>query len=92
MRTAGLPEFRKLWGRIPEGLEAGTYRVYVKSNYNVEPFSGQKSFVISTTNNLGGKNNFLACCFYALGIICFLYTICFIVAVYKKKGDAKASH
>ena len=25
MRTAGLPNFRKLWGRIPDGLAEGTY-------------------------------------------------------------------
>jgi len=25
MRTAGLPNFRKLWGRIDDGLEAGKY-------------------------------------------------------------------
>ena len=25
MRTAGLPNFRKLWGRIDNGLEAGSY-------------------------------------------------------------------
>jgi hypothetical protein len=27
MRTAGLPNFRKLWGRIPNGLEAGSYEL-----------------------------------------------------------------
>jgi len=27
MRTAGLPNFRKLWGRIPDGLEAGSYEL-----------------------------------------------------------------
>ena len=25
MRTAGLPNFRKLWGRIDNGLEPGEY-------------------------------------------------------------------
>jgi len=25
MRTAGLPNFRKLWGKIDQNLEAGTY-------------------------------------------------------------------
>lgn len=29
MRTAGLPNFRKLWGRIPGGLEAGDYEVHI---------------------------------------------------------------
>jgi hypothetical protein len=33
MRTAGLPNFRKLWGRIDEGLEPGTYNLYVNNQY-----------------------------------------------------------
>jgi len=31
MRTAGLPNFRKLWGRIPGGLEAGDYEVHINN-------------------------------------------------------------
>jgi hypothetical protein len=29
MRTAGLPNFRKLWGRIENGLAAGDYIVQI---------------------------------------------------------------
>jgi hypothetical protein len=25
MRTAGLPNFRKLWGRLPDGIDADEY-------------------------------------------------------------------
>jgi hypothetical protein len=29
MRTAGLPNFRKLWGRIDEGIKKGVYKVVI---------------------------------------------------------------
>jgi len=57
MRTAGLPNFRKLYGKISvEGdvLEAGPYTVKIENNYNVKDFQGKKYFVLSTTNMLGG--------------------------------------
>jgi hypothetical protein len=56
MRYAGLPTFRKLWGRImdskaiaeagitdgefKDGLEAGSYTMMIENNYDVEPFEG----------------------------------------------------
>jgi len=40
MRTAGLPNFRKLWGRIDDGLEPGNYKLEVSNQYRVEPFQG----------------------------------------------------
>lgn len=38
MRTAGLPNFRKLWGRIPDGLEVGKYQIKIENNYKVDKF------------------------------------------------------
>jgi hypothetical protein len=29
MRTAGLPNFRKLWGRIEDGMEPGDYMLKI---------------------------------------------------------------
>jgi len=34
MRTAGLSTFRKLWGRISETMESGTYTFTIENNYN----------------------------------------------------------
>jgi len=50
MRTAGLPSFRKLWGKLPNGLEAGSYTLYVNNIFDVSAYQGKKSFVMSTTN------------------------------------------
>jgi hypothetical protein len=39
MRTSGLPEFRKLWGRIDTPLNPGeNYTLNIKNNYNVSSF------------------------------------------------------
>lgn len=38
MRTAGLPTFRKLWGRIEQDLQPGTYSVSISNNFEVRPF------------------------------------------------------
>jgi hypothetical protein len=41
MRTAGLPTFRKLYGRIEQNLEEGSsYTVEVDNNFEVRPFEG----------------------------------------------------
>ena len=90
MRTAGLPNFRKLWGKINENLTPGKYYVKVRNNYQVKPFQGQKSFVISTTNALGGKNYFLAICYITVGTLCMLFSFVFCVA-YMKKRDTNQS-
>lgn len=38
MRTAGLPNFRKLWGKLDKDLEEGEYQVRIKNNYKVDSF------------------------------------------------------
>ena len=87
MRTAGLPNFRKLWGRIETPLKKGKYKLFVKNNYKVSPFQGKKSFVISTTNALGGKNYFLAICYVVVGTLCVLFAFVFCIAYMKKRSS-----
>lgn len=86
MRTAGLPNFRKLWGKIDGELAAGKYRVSITNKYDVNGFDGNKSFVLSTTNALGGKNYFLAICYIVVGSLCLIFAIIFLVAFLKKKN------
>jgi hypothetical protein len=87
MRTAGLPNFRKLWGRIDTPLEKGDYYLKIQNNYEVKPFQGQKSFVVSTTNALGGKNYFLAVCYITVGTLCMMFAFVFCVAWMKRKNQ-----
>lgn len=69
MRTAGLPKFRKLWGRIHEGIKAGDYKLTFENNYNPNTFAGQKNIVLSTSGPFGGKNLFLSVAFIVVGVI-----------------------
>jgi len=90
MRTAGLPNFRKLWGKIETDLQPGEYVIDITNNYDVAPFKGKKSFVISTTNALGGKNYFLAICYITVGTLCMLFSFVFCVAYFKKRNNNPA--
>jgi len=80
MRTAGLPTFRKLWGRIETDISPGKYTIEIQNNFEVRPFKGKKSVVHATSNVLGGKNYFLAISFLAVGgasmLFAFLLCLC----------------
>ena len=91
MRTAGLPNFRKLWGRIPNGLDAGDYEVHISNEFEVSPFQGKKYFVLSTTNALGGKNYFLAVCYIVVGTLCMLFAFIFCIAYMRRRSGPNLS-
>ncbi|GLJ53638.1 hypothetical protein SUGI_1144070 [Cryptomeria japonica] len=78
MRTAALPTFRKLYGKIEVDLNANdTIKVNLANNYNTYSFSGKKKLVLSTTSFLGGKNNFLGIAYLTVGGLCFFLAIVF---------------
>lgn len=89
MRPAGLPDFRKLWGRIYMNLTPGKYKLTITNNYSVRSFNGKKSFVMSTANKLGGKNNFLGVSYLIVGCICVIVAFFFWVGHKKYNSDKK---
>jgi hypothetical protein len=89
MRTAGLPNFRKLYGKVETDLVPGQYFMRIANNYVVSSFDGKKSFVLSTTNALGGKNYFLAICYIVVGSLCIVFSVIFFIAYMKKKSSRR---
>ena len=87
MRPSGLPNFRKLWGRIHQDLEPGEYTLNINNQFDVASFSGQKHFVLSNVNAFGGKNTFLAVSYIVVGVICIILAIVFLIGynIHQKK-------
>ncbi|XP_020575741.1 ALA-interacting subunit 1-like isoform X2 [Phalaenopsis equestris] len=80
MRTAALPTFRKLYGRIEVDLKKNEIiTVMLENNYNTYSFGGKKKLVLSTSTWLGGKNNFLGIAYLSVGGLCFFLATAFSV-------------
>ena len=76
MRTAGLPTFRKLWGKNEDTvLPAATWEIEIVDRYSPSLYSGTKSIVLSTISILGGKNSFLGIAYVSVGTICWVIGI-----------------
>ena len=89
MRPAGLPNFRKLWGRIEEEIkENSNVEVTIEDNFNVTSFNGQKYLILSTVNAFGGKNSFLGISYIVLGGISIILAVVFIIGynIHSKKN------
>ncbi|KAG0261486.1 hypothetical protein BGZ95_004224 [Linnemannia exigua] len=78
MRTAGLPNFRKLYSKnTDDDLLKGTYTMDINMNYNVTSYGGTKSLVISTVSFMGGRNPFLGIAYVVVGVICVVLGLVF---------------
>ena len=89
MRPAGLPNFRKLWGRIEDyDLKKGDkLSITIENNYNVTHYDGDKSIILSTTNQFGGNNTFLGVSFIVVGVISLLLGIAFPLLIHQKNKN-----
>ena len=80
MRTAALPIFRKLYGRIEKDIMANdTITVVIQNNYNTYSIGGSKAVVLSTASWIGGKNNFIGIAYLTVGGLCLFLALGFLV-------------
>lgn len=87
MRTSGLPNFRKLWGKIEDGLTKGDYTVTIQSKFPAIN-DWEKYVVISTANEFGGDNSFLGIAYIVVGGITLILALAFVIRGYLfKKSD-----
>jgi len=78
MRTAGLPYFRKLYGKIDTDVAAGdTMTFSIATNFEVSSFGGSKSLVLTTLAEFGGKNIALGSSYIVIGSISLFLGILF---------------
>ena len=78
MRPSGLPNPRKLWGKIDQDLKKDdTITVNINNYYNVAPYKGKKKIILSNATVFGGKNNFLGISYIVVGCLSILCAIIF---------------
>lgn len=74
MRTAGLPDFKKLWGVVEQTLPPGQYRMTVTNNYQLAEWQGRRTFFLTHISPAGGRN-------YLLPVLCLLAGLASLAAV-----------
>ena len=78
MRPSGLPNPKKLWGRIDRDLKQGEkIDIVINNNYDVSNYKGKKKIVLSNATKFGGKNKFLGISYIVVGALSILCAIIF---------------
>lgn len=92
MRTAALPTFRKLYGKIDNNFKQGdTLSFTVQNNFEVASYDARKALVISTLGPFGGKNPSLGVSYIVVGSVSLFLGIAFFIkhVVHpRRSGDA----
>lgn len=80
MRTAALPKFRKIYGKIDGNFKKGDVIVFdLTANFEVNSFDGTKALVLGTVGEFGGKNPYLGQSYIIVGSISLLFAVLFVM-------------
>ncbi|EDO15209.1 hypothetical protein Kpol_458p2 [Vanderwaltozyma polyspora DSM 70294] len=96
MRTASFPNFYKLAAKNETSdLPKGQYIYNIESNYPISDYGGTKSFVLSTSSIIGGRNVSLGVVFLIVAGICIIFTFIFLIKIIsqpRSMGDQTYLH
>jgi hypothetical protein len=59
MRTSGLPNFKKPWGKISTNLVPGNYTITAQNSLNITGWGGKRGVILTTKSSVVGTKNFL---------------------------------
>ncbi len=94
MRTAGLPNFRKYYGKIDTDIAAGDSITFnITTNFEVQSYGGSKALVLTNLANFGAKNYALGNSYIVIGVYALVLGLIFMfkrVYAPRKLGDIKA--
>ena len=92
MRTAALPKFRKLIGKIDADFNKNEILTFeVQNNYEVASYDAKKSLVIATVGDMGGKNPSMGTSYIVVGAVSLFLGLSFFVKHVihpRRSGDA----
>lgn len=84
MKIAPFSNFRKTWGVLNVTLPKGDYIMTINNTWNSSLFDGEKWFVLSETNAFGGRNEFLAYTYIAVGSLSIILAMIFSLRKFKR--------
>ena len=80
MRTAALPTFRKLYGRIDRDFKKGDKLTFqVEANFEVRSFNADKAIIITKEGQFGAKNPELGIAYITIGSMCLFFGVLFTI-------------
>lgn len=78
MRTAALPKFRKLYGKIHKDVKKGDKLVFdITANFEVDSYDASKGLTISNLGEFGGKNPYLGIAYIVVGSVSIFFSVLF---------------
>jgi len=80
MRTAALPNFRKIYGQIDADFQKGNQITFqIDARFEVDSYDASKGLMLSTVGEFGGKNPSLGIAYITVGSLSFFLALAFFI-------------
>jgi hypothetical protein len=88
MRTSAFPLVRKMWGKIDDDLDKGTYKITIVNNYDSDEWDGEKWIIVSTVTGMGGDNTPFGIILILFGVISLIMALVLVLKAFVCKKNA----